>query len=157
MVRTHTLVEYRLKEYELERALRSLKKQQEELDYKLDVEFYLKLEALTKDFGYSFRQVYELLHARYLGATGGTDDYADELKARTNTGLLEIIQRLERLPCSTSVVSKNPSEAFLNRPSEQNKESLESSREQFLKDEPGSISGGEVRGDQQRVEEKVDD
>lgn len=100
MVRRHTLVEYRLKEYELEQALRSLKAQQDGLDYKLDVEFYLRLEALAKDFGYSFRQVYDLLHARYSGESNGADVEADELKVKTNTRLLEMIQQLEQTPRS---------------------------------------------------------
>lgn len=113
MVRTHTLVEYRLKEFELEQALRSLKRQQEGLDYKLDVEFYLKLEALTKDYGYTFSQVFDLLLARYEGAGSGTGDDTDGLNARTNTGLLEMIQRLEASPPSvpsskdTALVSSN--------------------------------------------------
>ena len=47
MVRTHTLVEFRRKQHELELALRGLE-QQEEVDYKLDVEFYLRLEALAR-------------------------------------------------------------------------------------------------------------
>ncbi|MBV6824514.1 hypothetical protein [Pseudomonas sp. PD9R] len=100
MVRTHTLVEYRLKEFELEQTLRSLKRQQEGLDYKLDVEFYLKLEALTKDYGYTLSQVFDLLLARYEGGGSGSGGDADGLNARTNTGLLEMIQRLEASPPS---------------------------------------------------------
>ncbi|MDX9681895.1 hypothetical protein QMK56_10350 [Pseudomonas protegens] len=97
MVRTHTLVEYRLKEYELEQALRRLKKEQEGLDYKLDVEFYLQLEALTKDYGYTLNQVFELLLARYERESTGLGIDADGLQARTNAKLLEMIQRLEAL------------------------------------------------------------
>lgn len=95
MVRTHTLVEYRLKEFELEQALRSLKMQQDGLDYKLDMEFYIKLEALTKDYGYTLNQVFDLLSARYSGLDSDANADVDSLKARTNTGLLEMIQRLE--------------------------------------------------------------
>lgn len=95
MVRTHTLVEYRLKEFELEQALRSLKKQQDGVDYKLDMEFYIKLEALTKDYGYTLNQVFDLLSARYGGAGSDANGDVDSLEARTNTGLLEMIQRLE--------------------------------------------------------------
>lgn len=95
MVRTHTLVEYRLKEYELEQALRRLKKEQEGLDYKLDVEFYLKLEALTKDYGYTLSQVFELLLARYEKEGSGLGVDAHGLQAKTNAKLLEMIQRLE--------------------------------------------------------------
>ncbi|MFJ2450892.1 hypothetical protein ACIOWK_04190 [Pseudomonas protegens] len=97
MVRTHTLVEYRLKEYELEQALRRLKKEQEGLDYKLDVEFYLQLEALTKDYGYTLNQVFELLLARYERESSCLGVGADGLQARTNAKLLEMIQRLEAL------------------------------------------------------------
>jgi hypothetical protein len=95
MVRTHTLVEYRLKEFELEQALRKLKKQQDGVDYKLDMEFYIKLEALTKDYGYTFNQVFDLLSARYGGAGSDANCNVDSLKARTNTRLLEMIQRSE--------------------------------------------------------------
>lgn len=95
MVRTHTLVEYRLKEFELEQALRSLKKQQEELDYKLDVEFYHKLQDLTERHGYSMAQVFDLLLSRYEGSTEHSSRGAGGLNARTNTALLEMIQRLE--------------------------------------------------------------
>ena len=95
MVRTHTLVEYRLKEFELEHALRSLKKQQDGVDYKLDMEFYIKLEALTKDYGFTLNQVFDLLSARYGEADSDASGNVDSLKARTNIGLLEMIQRLE--------------------------------------------------------------
>ncbi len=95
MVRTHTLVEYRLKEFELEQALRNLKKQQEELDYKLDVEFYHKLEDLTERHGYSMTQVFDLLMSRYEGSAQQASGGAGELNARTNTALLEMMQRLE--------------------------------------------------------------
>lgn len=95
MVRTHTLVEYRLKEFELEQALRNLKKQQEELDYKLDVEFYHKLEDLTQRHGYSMTQVFDLLMSRYEGSAEQASGGAGELNARTNTALLEMMQRLE--------------------------------------------------------------
>jgi hypothetical protein len=95
MVRTHTLVEYRLKEFELEQALRNLKKQQEELDYKLDVEFYHKLEDLTERHGYSMTQVFDLLMSRYEGSAAQASGGAGELNARTNTALLEMMQRLE--------------------------------------------------------------
>lgn len=97
MVRTHTLVEYRLKEYELEQALRRLKREQEGLDYKLDVEFYFKLEGLTKDYGYTLNQVFDLLLARYERESSGLGIDADGLKAKTNIKLLEMIQRLEAL------------------------------------------------------------
>lgn len=95
MVRTHTLVEYRLKEFELEQALRNLKKQQEELDYKLDVEFYHKLEDLTERHGYSMTQVFDLLMSRYEGSAQQASGGAGELNARTNIALLEMMQRLE--------------------------------------------------------------
>ncbi|MFJ5298666.1 hypothetical protein ACIQAL_19295 [Pseudomonas sp. NPDC088368] len=95
MVRTHTLVEYRLKEFELEQALRNLKKQQEELDYKLDVEFYHKLEELTERHGYSMTQVFDLLMSRYEGSAEQASGGAGDLNARTNTALLEMMQRLE--------------------------------------------------------------
>ncbi|WP_225935636.1 MULTISPECIES: hypothetical protein [Pseudomonas] len=94
MVRTHTLVEYRLKEFELEQTLRTLKKQQESLDYKLDVEFYLKLEALAKDYGYSFSQVYDLLESRGERAARVLVDDTEGLRAKTNTELLEMVQRI---------------------------------------------------------------
>ncbi|RON51850.1 hypothetical protein [Pseudomonas frederiksbergensis] len=95
MARAHTLVEYRLKEFELEQALRSLKKQQDGLDYKLDVEFYFKLEELTKRHGYTLKQVFDLLMARYESSTDQAGGDAVSLKAKTNAGLLEMIQRLE--------------------------------------------------------------
>lgn len=94
MVRTHTLVEYRLKEFELEQALRKLKKQQESLDYKLDVEFYLKLETLAKEHGYSLSQVYDLLASRWKRVGRGVADNNEDLSAKTNIELLEMIQRI---------------------------------------------------------------
>jgi hypothetical protein len=96
MVRTHTLVEYRLKEFELEQALRNLQKQQEELDYKLDVEFYHKLEDLTERHGYSMTQVFDLLMSRYEGSAQQASGGAVELNARTNNALLEMMQCLEQ-------------------------------------------------------------
>lgn len=107
MVRTHTLVEYRLKEFELEQALRRLKKQQESLDYKLDVEFYLKLEALAKGYGYSLGQVYDLLVARYEGEGCGLELDADGLRARTNNGLLEMIQRMDTSSSSAQLANNS--------------------------------------------------
>lgn len=95
MVRTHTLVEYRFKEFELEQALRSLKKQQEGLDYKLDVEFYHKLENLTERHGYSLTQVFDLLMSRYEGSAEQVGGGPVGVNARTNAALLEMIQRLE--------------------------------------------------------------
>lgn len=157
MVRTHTLVEYRLKEYELEQALRSLKAQQEGLDYKLDVEFYLRLEALAKDFGYSFRQVYDLLHARYSGETDGADIYVDELKAKTNTGLLEMIQRLEQSPRSARPNSEDPPQDSQKYSAQKLNEPLVPTREQSDQGEPGSVSSADVGGHEYRIEEKVND
>lgn len=107
MVRTHTLVEFRRKQHELEIALRSLEKQQDGEDYKLDVEFYHRLEALAKEHGYSFTQVFDLLQSRYEstsettrhGSNGNkgveTLDSPLCLKSRTNTGLLDLIERLQ--------------------------------------------------------------
>ena len=107
MVRTHTLVEFRRKQHELEIALRSLEKQQEGEDYKLDVEFYHRLEALAKEHGYSFVQVFDLLQARHESSSdtsthGSNGDHGAEmlnshlcLKSRTNTGLLDLIERLQ--------------------------------------------------------------
>jgi hypothetical protein len=108
MVRTHTLVEYRLKEFELEQALRSLKQQQEGLDYKLDVEFYHKLEDLTERHGYSMTQVFDLLMSRYEGSTEQVSGSSTGLRARTNTALLEMIQRLEPRHGATSEDLDNP-------------------------------------------------
>lgn len=104
MVRTHTLVEYRLKEFELEQTLRSLKKQQDGVDYKLDMEFYLKLEALTKDYGYTLNHVFDMLLARYGGAGSNANGNVDGLRARTNTDLLGMIQRLEASSPSARVL-----------------------------------------------------
>ncbi|KHK66435.1 hypothetical protein [Pseudomonas frederiksbergensis] len=103
MVRTHTLVEFRRKQHELELALRGLEKQQEEADYKLDVEFYLRLEALAKEHGYSFAQVFDLLESRYKSsADSASGNVAGSrgaeplcLKTRTTTGLLDLIDRLQ--------------------------------------------------------------
>ncbi|MDD0995085.1 hypothetical protein M5G20_04280 [Pseudomonas sp. TNT2022 ID1044] len=107
MVRTHTLVEFRRKQHELELALRGLEKQQEEVDYKLDVEFYLRLEALAKEHGYTFSQVFDLLESRYKSSAdsassnvaGGREAEAPNgplcLKTRTTTGLLDLIERLQ--------------------------------------------------------------
>ncbi len=108
MVRTHTLVEYRLKEFELEQALRSLKKQQEGLDYKLDVEFYHKLEHITERHGYSMTQVFDLLMSRYEGSAEQASGSSTGLKARTNTALLEMIQHLEPGHGTTSDDLDNP-------------------------------------------------
>ncbi|WP_122390751.1 hypothetical protein [Pseudomonas savastanoi] len=157
MVRTHTLVEYRLKEYELEQALRSLKAQQEGLDYKLDVEFYLRLEALAKDFGYSFRQVYDLLYARHSGETSGADVHADELKAKTNTGLLEMIQRLEQSPRSAPPGSVNPPQNSQSHSAQRLKEPLVSTLGQPHQGEPELVSNAEGGEHEHRIEEKVND
>jgi len=157
MVRTHTLVEYRLKEYELEQALRSLKAQQEGLDYKLDVEFYLRLEALAKDFGYSFRQVYDLLHARHSGETSRADVHADELKAKTNTGVLEMIQRLEQSPRSAPPGSVNSPQNSQRHSAQRLNEPLVSTLGQPHQDEPALVSNAEGGEQEHRIEEKVND
>jgi hypothetical protein len=115
MVRTHTLVEYRLKEFELEHALRSLKKQQDGVDYKLDMEFYIKLEALTKDYGYTLNHVFDLLSVRYGGASSDANIDVDGLKARTNTDLLEMIQRLEASSPSAPVPHNESGSVNSNR------------------------------------------
>ncbi|GAB1619950.1 hypothetical protein [Pseudomonas sp. NGC7] len=107
MARTHTLVDFRRKQHELELALRGLEKQQEGEDYKLDVEFYLRLEALAKVHDYTFSQVFDLLEARYessadsarsnvAGSRGAeTQNGSICLKTRTTTGLLDLINRLQ--------------------------------------------------------------
>ena len=156
MVRTHTLVEYRLKEYELEQAFRSLKQQQEKLDYKLDVEFYLGLEALAKDFGYSFSQVYDLVQAKYLGETNCSDVYAVELKARTNTELLELIQRFDRSPPSTDLARKSVNPDPQSCIGKQKNQEFESGAGQLLQD-PGLSPSDPSTGYEYQIEEKLND
>lgn len=107
MVRTHTLVEFRRKQHELELALRGLEKQQEEVDYKLDVEFYVRLEALAKEHGYTFAQVFDLLESRYKSSAGSANgtvagsrgaeapDGPLCMKTRTTSGLLDLIDRMQ--------------------------------------------------------------
>ncbi|VVP85728.1 hypothetical protein PS918_02757 [Pseudomonas fluorescens] len=153
MVRPHTLVEYRLKEFELEQTLRSLKKQQEDLDYKLDVEFYLKLEALTKDYGYTLSQVFDLLLARYEGGGSGSGGDADGLNARTNTGLLEMIQRLEASPPSV------PSSKDMAHVSSIRGNSIAYEASSRLSDniDHTLVASTEVEGHQNGNEEKLDD
>lgn len=107
MARTHTLVEFRRKQHELELALRGLEKQQEDENYKLDVEFYLRLDALAKEHDYTFSQVFDLLEYRYKSSVDSVrstvaSNRGDEtqngsicLKTRTTTGLLDLIERLQ--------------------------------------------------------------
>lgn len=90
MGRTHTLVEYRLKEYELEQTLRALQEQQRAPDYLLDLEFFEKLSALAKKYDYSYARIFELLKCRYEGRTGKTTEISTSIKSKTNSDMLDL-------------------------------------------------------------------
>lgn len=91
MARTHTLVEYRLKEYELERTLRALQVQQQELDYQLDLEFFEKLSALSKQYGYSYAKIFDLLKSRYEGRFDKSTEIESSINIKTNANMLELL------------------------------------------------------------------
>ncbi|MFT2159822.1 hypothetical protein [Pseudomonas putida] len=90
MGRTHTLVEYRLKEYELEQTLRALQEQQRAPDYLMDLEFFEKLSALAKKYDYSYARIFELLKCRYEGRIGKATEISTSIKSKTNADMLDL-------------------------------------------------------------------
>lgn len=91
MARSHTLVEYRLKEYELEQTLRVLQVRQQELDYQLDLEFFEKLSALSKQYGYSYAKIFDLLRSRYEGRSDKSSEIESSINMKTNANMLELV------------------------------------------------------------------
>lgn len=69
MSRTHTLVEFRLVEYQLAQALINLSKCKEQPDYQLDMEFLSHLKSLMIEFGFTAKQVVSLLLVRHRFST----------------------------------------------------------------------------------------
>lgn len=65
MSRPHTLVEFRLVEYQLAQALVDLSKRKGQPDYQLDMEFLSHLKSLMLEFGFTAKQVVSLLLIRH--------------------------------------------------------------------------------------------
>lgn len=64
MSRPHTLVEFRLAEFQLAKTLLALSKKKDQPDYVLDVEFHTQLKELLQEFGLNSKQVVSILLAR---------------------------------------------------------------------------------------------
>lgn len=64
MSRPHTLVEFRLAEYQLAKTLLALSKKKDQPNYVLDIEFHTQLRELMLEFGYTAKQVISILLAR---------------------------------------------------------------------------------------------
>lgn len=64
MSRPHTLVEFRLAEFQLAKALLVLSKKKDQPDYVLDIEFHTQLKELMLEFGFTAKQVISILLAR---------------------------------------------------------------------------------------------
>lgn len=64
MSRPHTLVEFRLVEFQLAKALLALSKRKGQPDYVLDLEFHTQLKELMLEFGLTAQQVISMLLAQ---------------------------------------------------------------------------------------------
>jgi len=64
MSRPHTLVEFRLAEFQLAKALLVLSKKKDQPDYVLDIEFHTQLKELMLEFDFTVKEVISILLAR---------------------------------------------------------------------------------------------